>query len=379
MKIVITGGGTGGHFYPLMAVADSIFQQAREQTLVPPRVYYAGPDEYNPKELFDRGIEFIHVPAGKRRIHPSGIGVINNFIDFFKMGVGCLIALVKMFILFPDVVFAKGGYASFPTLLAAKILGIPVIIHESDTVPGRVNAWAAKFAKRIAVSFKESAEYFDAKKVAYTGNPVRQEISTPLKTGAFEYLGFDEHYPVISVLGGSQGSKKINDLMMRVIPELTKKYQIIHQTGKGHVDLVTGMSKLALDGSTHPERYKPVGYMSSMVIRMVASISSVIVSRAGSGIFEIAVWGVPSILIPITDTHGDHQRKNAYNFARTGGAVVIEEANLTPHILIHEIERIVENKQLQEQMSTATKSFARTDASDVIAKEVLNLALKHEI
>lgn len=379
MKIVIIGGGTGGHFYPLMAVADSILEESRIQTLVPPRIFYAGPDEYNPKELFDRGIEFIHISAGKRRINPSGIGVINNFIDIFKMGYGCLTALVKIFILFPDVVFAKGGYASFPTLLAAKILRIPVIIHESDTVPGRVNAWAGKFATRIAVSFKETAEYFDAKKVAYTGNPVRKEISTPLNTGAYEYLELDKSLPVISVLGGSQGSKKINDLMMRVISELTKKYQIIHQTGKSHLDIVTGMSKLALDGATHPERYKPVGYMSSMVIRMVASISNVIVSRAGSGIFEIALWGVPSILIPITDSHGDHQRKNAYNFARAGGAIVIEEANLTPQILVHEIERIISDSELHNRMSQAAKNFARADAAQVIAKEVINLALTHEV
>lgn len=379
MKIVITGGGTGGHFYPLMAVADSIFEQARVQTLVPPRIYYVGPDEYNPKELFERGIDFIRVPAGKRRINPSGIGIINNVIDFFKMGIGCSIGLIKMFFLFPDVVFAKGGYASFPTLLAAKILGIPVIIHESDSVPGRVNAWAGKFAQRIAVSFKESAEHFDAKKVAFTGNPVRKEISIPLSIGAYEYLELDKNLPVISVLGGSQGSKRINDLMMRVIPELTKNYQIIHQTGKSHLEIVTGMSKLALDGATHPERYKPVAYMSSMVIRMVASISTVIVSRAGSGIFEIALWGVPSILIPITDSHGDHQRKNAYNFARAGGCVVIEEANLTPQILIHEIERIVNDRLLHDNMSTAAKNFARADAADVIAKEVLNIALQHEI
>ncbi|MES2985623.1 MAG: UDP-N-acetylglucosamine--N-acetylmuramyl-(pentapeptide) pyrophosphoryl-undecaprenol N-acetylglucosamine transferase [Patescibacteria group bacterium] len=379
MKIVITGGGSGGHFYPLMAVADAILQQAREQTLVEPRLYYIGPDEYNPKELFERGIQFIRVPAGKRRVNPSGVAIINNFIDLFKMGIGCVVALVKMFTLFPDVVFAKGGYASFPTLLAAKILGIPVIIHESDSVPGRVNAWAAKFAKRVAVSFKESAEYFDAKKTAFTGNPVRKEISNPLQTGALEYLELDKDLPVITVLGGSQGSKRINDLMMRTIPELTKKYQIIHQTGKSHFEIVSGMSKLALDGATHPERYKPIGYLSTMVIRMVAGVSNIIITRAGSGIFEIAVWGVPSILIPITDSHGDHQRKNAYNYARTGAGVVIEEANLTPQILIHEIETIIQNQTLRDQMSAAAKEFARTDAADVIAKEVINLALKHEV
>jgi UDP-N-acetylglucosamine--N-acetylmuramyl-(pentapeptide) pyrophosphoryl-undecaprenol N-acetylglucosamine transferase len=379
MKIVITGGGTGGHFYPLMAVADAISEESRKQTLVEPRIYYAGPDEYNPKELFDRGITFIRVPAGKRRINPNGIGMINNFIDMFKMATGCSIGLIKMFILFPDVVFAKGGYASFPTLLAAKILGIPVVIHESDSVPGRVNAWAGKFAKKVAVSFPESSEYFDAAKVAYTGNPVRKDISIPLEVGAYEYLGLDPNIPVISILGGSQGSARINDIVLRVIPELTKKYQIIHQTGKAHIETITGMSKLALSGATHPERYKPLAYMSSMVMRMLASISRVIVSRAGSGIFEIALWGVPSVLIPISDSHGDHQRKNAYNYARSGGAVVIEENNLTPQILIHELSKILENATLHNQMSVSAKKFSRGDAADIIAHEVLNIGLSHEV
>lgn len=379
MKIVITGGGTGGHFYPLMAVADAILAESRAQTLVEPRIYYVGPNEYNPKELFDRGISFVRVPAGKRRINPSGIGVINNLIDVFKMGIGCAIGLIRMFILFPDVVFAKGGYASFPTLLAAKILGIPVIIHESDSAPGRVNAWAGKFAKKIAVSFPESAEYFDAAKVAYTGNPVRKDIAVPLEVGAYEYLGLDPHIPVISILGGSQGSARINDIVLRVIPELTKKYQIIHQTGKAHIETITGMATLALSGSTHPERYKPLAYMNSMVMRMVASISKVIVSRAGSGIFEIALWGVPSILIPITDSHGDHQRKNAYNYARSGAALVIEENNLTPQILIHEISRVLDDNIQRAHMMESAKKFARADAAEIIAHEVLNIGLSHEV
>ncbi len=379
MKIAITGGGSGGHFYPLMAVAESIQKQAREQKLVEPRLYYIGPDEYNPKELFDRGIDFIRVPAGKRRINPKGFSVIRNFIDIFKMGIGCFIGLIKLFILFPDVVFAKGGYTAFPTLMAAKILGIPVIIHESDSVPGRVNAWAAKFAKKIGISFKESAQYFDPTKVAYTGNPVRADISIPLRTGAYEYLGLDETLPVITVLGGSQGSKKINDSIMSVLPELVKSYQVIHQTGKAHFEIVQGMAKLTLDGATHPERYKPIDYMSSMVMRMIASISTVVVARAGGGIFEIALWGIPSVLIPIAESNGDHQRKNAFNYARAGGCVVIEEANLTPQILINEITRIINDHVLRESMSTAAKNFARPDAADLIAHEVLNIALSHEV
>lgn len=379
MKIVITGGGTGGHFYPLMAVAESIQKQAREQKLVEPRIYYVGPDEYNPKELFDRNIDFIRVPAGKRRLRAKGFGIIKNIIDVFRMGVGCFIGFIRIFVLFPDVVFAKGGYTTFPTLLAARILGIPVVIHESDSVPGRVNLWAGKFAKRIAVSFKESADYFDKTKVAYTGNPVRLELHNPLKIGAYDYLGLDPKLPVIGVLGGSTGARKINDVMMECIRELILDYQIVHQTGRSNIEVVRGASKLILDGSSHPERYRPIDYLSTMSMRMLGGVADVIISRAGSGLFEIALWGVPSVLIPITDSHGDHQRKNAFNYARAGGCAVIEESNLTAQILINEVRKIINNQDIHEKMSKDAKAFSRPDAADVIAHEVLNIALSHEV
>ncbi len=379
MKIVITGGGTGGHFYPLMAVAESIQKQAREQKLLEPRIYYIGPNEYNPKELFDRGIEFIRVPAGKRRINAKGFNKIKNIFDIFRMGIGCVVGFIRMFFLFPDVVFAKGGYTSFPALFAARILGIPVIIHESDSVPGRVNLWASKFAKRVAVSFKESAEYFDKAKVAYTGNPVRAELHNPLKIGAHEYLQLDPTMPVIGILGGSTGARKINDVLMECVRELILDYQIVHQTGKSNFEIVKGTSNLVLDGSSHPERYKPVDYLSTMSMRMLGGVADVIVSRAGSGLFEIALWGVPSVLIPIADSHGDHQRKNAFNYARAGACVVIEESNLTAQILINEVKKIINNREVHDKMAQSAKAFSRSDAADVIAHEVLNIALSHEV
>jgi UDP-N-acetylglucosamine--N-acetylmuramyl-(pentapeptide) pyrophosphoryl-undecaprenol N-acetylglucosamine transferase len=379
MKIVVTGGGSGGHFYPLMAVAESIQKQAREQKLLEPRLYYVGPDPYNPKELFDRGIDFIKVTAGKRRINPKGFSRVRNFFDIFKMGFGCIAGLIKMFFLFPDVVFAKGGFAAFPVLFAARVLGIPVVIHESDSVPGRVNLWAGKFAKRVGVAFQEAAEYFDPKKVAYTGNPVRKDITLPLTVGAYEYLELDKDLPVIAVMGGSLGAKRINDVVIGSLPLLVERYQVIHQTGRSNIDIVKGMAKLALDGASHPERYKAVDYLNPMSMRMLAGIADVIISRSGSSLFEIALWGVPSIMIPITDSNGDHQRKNAFNYARSGAAVVIEEANLTPQILVNEITRIVNDRELHDRMSSEAKKFSRPDAGDIIAHEVLNIALSHEV
>lgn len=379
MKILMTGGGTGGHFYPLIAVAEEIRNICLQEKILAPELYFMAPDPYNTKILFDNEITFIPCMAGKKRVGGGGTSSILNFIDMFKMGLGVLSAIVKLYSLFPDVVFAKGGYTSFPALMAARILGIPVIIHESDSTPGRVNAWAGKFAQRVAISYKEAVEYFPKGKTAYTGNPVRKEIRQPLSTGAFEYLGLELDVPVILILGGSQGAQIINDAILSALPNLVDQYQIIHQTGKRNYQEVSTTANVILEGNSHIGRYHPFDYLNTLAMRMSAGVASLVISRGGSTIFEIALWGIPSILIPITTSNGDHQRKNSYNYARDGGAVIIEEANLSPEIIINELTRILGNPATQDKMRQGAKKFARDDSAVLIAKEVLKIALKHEI
>jgi UDP-N-acetylglucosamine--N-acetylmuramyl-(pentapeptide) pyrophosphoryl-undecaprenol N-acetylglucosamine transferase len=378
MKILLTGGGTGGHFYPLIAVAEEIRKVAHKEKILDPKIYYMANSPYNPKVLFDQEIEFIHVSAGKKRINPQGISKLLNFVDIFIMGFGVMEAIVKMYFIMPDVIFAKGGYVSYPALRAGKFFNIPIIIHESDSVPGRVSVWAGKFATKVAVSYKEASEFFDENKVAYTGNPVRQEISQVLTSGAAEYLGLEEGTPVVFIMGGSSGAKIINNLILEALPRLVEKYQVIHQTGKLNFQDVKRSADVILENNPHKVRYRPYDYLNSLAMRMSAGISNVIISRGGSTIFEIALWGTPSIIIPITDSNGDHQRKNAYNFARSGGCVVIEEANLNAEIILNEVDRIVTNTKVRENMIEGAHKFARPDAAELIAKEILKIALGHE-
>ncbi len=375
----MTGGGTGGHFYPLIAVADQIREVCKNEKLLPPEIYFMAPDPYNKKELFDHEITFVPVMAGTKRVAPSASGKILNLIDMFKMGIGVLSAIVKLYSIFPDVVFAKGGYTSFPALMAAKILGIPVVIHESDSVPGRVNAWAGKFAQRIALSYKEAIEYFPREKTAHTGNPIRKEFAEPLTAGAVEYLNLETNVPVILILGGSQGAQIINDAILSALPKLVDKYQILHQTGKKNYPEVSRTANVILEGNNYITRYHPFDYFNTLAMRMAAGVSSLIISRGGSTVFEIAAWGIPSILVPITSSNGDHQRKNSYNYAREGGAIVIEEANLSPEIIINEVDRIMSMPKVSEKMRAGAKSFARLDSAELIAKEILKIALKHEM
>lgn len=379
MKILLTGGGTGGHFYPLIAVAEEIRLVTRKEKILAPKLYYMANSPYNSKVLFDQEIEYIHVSAGKKRINPKGFSKILNFMDVFKMGFGVIEAIIKMYFIMPDVIFAKGGFVSYPALRAGKFFNIPIIIHESDSVPGRVSRWAGGFATKVAVSYKEASEFFDEKKVAYTGNPVRQEISQILSNGAAEYLGLESNVPVIFVMGGSSGARIINDAILQALPVLLEKYQVIHQTGKSNIDEVRRTASVILEDNQYKTRYKPFDYLNSLSMRMCAGAADVIISRGGSTIFEISLWGVPSIIIPITESNGDHQRKNSYNFARSGACVVIEEGNLNTEIILNEVDRIINNESVKNRMREGAKSFARPEASEVIAKEIIKIALKHEI
>src|SRR3989344_5911523 len=303
-----------------------------------------------------------------------------NFLDIFKTFFGIVNSIYKLFSIYPDVVFGKGGYASFPTIFAARILRIPILIHESDSAPGRVNKWAGRFAKRIAVSFAEATDYFPSKTVAWTGQPIRAEIEhTASRKEALEYFKLEEKLPVIVVLGGSQGAELINNTILDALPRLIKNYQIIHQTGIKKFKSVSGQAEVILVDNKNKLRYLPFSFLNPLQIKMAAGVASLIISRAGAGpLFEIASWGVPSILIPITNTNLDHQRKNAFSYARAGACSVVEEMNMTANILSSEIERILNDKAGYERMAQNAKTFSHPGAAAKIARELVNMALSHE-
>lgn len=376
MKILFTGGATGGHFYPIMAVTEAISERVRERKILKPLLYYMAPTKYNPRALFDHEIQYIGVPAGKIRRYFS----LLNVLDAFKTAYGCVVALLRMFALYPDIVFGKGGYASFPALFAAKMLHIPVIIHESDSKPGRVNVWAGKFAQKIAISYPSAAAYFPKKEgvVAYTGNPIRAEIREPLSNGAHEFLHLEQNTPVVVILGGSQGAQRINDAVIEGLPELLNSFQVIHQTGRKNIDEINSTTKVILKDHPFGYRYHAFDYLNELSLRMAAGVANVIVSRAGSTIFEIALWGVPSIIIPIPTAVSHDQTENAFSYAKSGACSVIEENNLTAHILIEEIQRITGSKAITDTMRARAKAFSRPDSALLIADAILDTALAHE-
>lgn len=379
MKIIFTGGGTGGHFYPIIAIAQAIKRISKDKRLVEPKMYFFSPTPYNPGLLYDNGIEYKKTYSGKMRRYFS----ILNFIDLFKIFWGCLNAVIDVFDIYPDVVFGKGGYGSFPTLMAARILRIPVVIHESDSTPGKVNRWAGKFARKIALSYPDSASEFKKAdkegRLVYTGQPVQKELIASDSSSGKRFWELEDSVPTILVLGGSQGAEKINDAILNALPELLKNFQIIHQTGERNIEVVSKTSSaILLNTPNLKTRYKPKGYLNILEERMAAGAADLIISRAGSAIFEIASWKKPSIIVPIDESVSHDQAKNAFAYARSGAAIVTKEANLTPHVLISEIKRILENPDIKNKMQESAGAFFKPDADQTIAKEILGIALSHE-
>jgi UDP-N-acetylglucosamine--N-acetylmuramyl-(pentapeptide) pyrophosphoryl-undecaprenol N-acetylglucosamine transferase len=377
MKIALTGGGTGGHFYPLIAVAEEIYAICAEKHIIEPQLYYIGPDPYDKAALMEHNITFIQSPAGKLRRYSSFL----NFLDMFKTFGGIIKSIFQLYSLYPDVVFCKGGYTAFPTVVAARILAIPVIVHESDASVGRTNKYAAKFARYIGISYPGTEDQIPAprEKIALVGNPVRKDIMFPAKEGMHTFLELSPELPTILVLGGSQGAQAINNTILDSLKILLPKYQIVHQAGVANFTEVKGIAHVQLNESEFSSRYKCYGFLNALALRMAAGAASLVISRAGTGgIFEIAQWGLPSIIIPIPEDVSHDQTKNAFAFMRAGACTVIEQHNLTPHILSSEIDRIMETKEIRENMSRSARAFARPDAARKMALVILSTIIEHE-
>lgn len=378
MTIVFTGGGTGGHFYPVIAMAEAINEMARNRRLIQPKLYYLANKPFDQKALFENSLTYVYVPAGKMRRYFS----LLNVTDLFVTALGIISALLTLLRLYPDVVVSKGGYAGVPTVIAAWILRIPIIVHESDAKPGRANLLGAKFAKHIAISFESAAKYFPEKvraKIARTGVPIRKALMRVEVEGARQFLNLENDIPSVLILGGSQGSMKINEAVLTALPELILFANVIHQTGQQHFAHVESIAKVALTGNAYASRYHPFNFLSEVSLQRAAAVATVVVSRAGAGtIAEIGLWKKPAILIPIPESISHDQRTNAYAYARTGAAVVIEEENLTPHLLASEIRRITSDHALASHMGASAAGFTDPDAANILAEQILSIGLSHE-
>jgi UDP-N-acetylglucosamine--N-acetylmuramyl-(pentapeptide) pyrophosphoryl-undecaprenol N-acetylglucosamine transferase len=365
MKVVFTGGGTCGHIFPIIAVVREMKKTYPDKDL---RLFYIGPkDDYSLTILSQEGVKVKTILTGKLRRYFS----LKNFLDLFKIPIGILQALFWLFFLAPDLVFSKGGYGSFPTTFAAKILHIPIFLHESDVVPGLASKIESKWALEIFTSFPKT-EYFPKEKMICVGNPIRKEILKGDIREARKIFNLKGNKPLILVLGGSQGAQSINNIILEVLPEMLEDFEVIHQTGKRNYKQIKAQAEALIAREDLKRYYHPLPFLNETQLKHALTSCDFVVSRAGSGsLFEIAAARKPAILIPLPKAAQNHQLKNAYAFAKTGGGEVIEEQNLKPHFFLERIKYFFSRPDILEQMKNGSSDFARPKAAQIIANYVL--------
>lgn len=264
-----------------------------------------------------------------------------------------------------EVVIGTGGYTTAAVLLAARSLGCRVIIHEQNAVPGRTNLWLAIIADKICVTVESSAAFFNKDKVAVTGMPVRAEFaSLKTKAEARRELGLDESRFTVMVVGGSQGAKRLNELVLGMWPMIDdRNTQLLHQTGPKNLDEVQAQ----LSGS---ECYRAVAYLD---MPLAAAAADIAICRSGaSTLAETTAAGLPSILVPYPFAYADHQKRNAEYLVSQKAAIMCEENVATPAILADLVCSLRDNPESYQAMAAVSKSMARIDAARLVAEVALN-------
>lgn len=364
MKILLSGGGTGGHIYPALALMRHI--KKIEPTA---EFLYVGTE---------RGLESTIVPkAGVpfKAIEIQGLRrslSLENFKTLYLMltSVQKSKNIIKEFQ--PDVVIGTGGYVCAPVLYAASRLNIPTIIHEQNSVAGVTNKFLQRFVNRIAICFEDVRSDFSkvADKVIYTGNPRAQEVAEETKTASLSAYGLDDTVPTVLVFGGSRGAEKINQSMIDAAAQfINQNMQAILVTGEGHFDKVNKQLTSMVPATAN---VKVVPYIDNMPA-LFRKVDLVVCRSGATTLTELTALGIPSVLIPSPYVTANHQLKNAESLAKNGAAIIIEEVVLDGNRLFETIGDLLKNQEKREKMSVRAIEMGVPDASDRLYRVIKEL------
>ncbi|MFZ4450235.1 undecaprenyldiphospho-muramoylpentapeptide beta-N-acetylglucosaminyltransferase [Salibacterium aidingense] len=354
MKVVVTGGGTGGHIYPALALVKEI------QRLEPGSEFiYIGTENGLESDIVPRsGIRFetINISGFQRKLTWKNIRTIWRF----WRGTARAKQIMKGF--GADIVIGTGGYVAGPVVFAASKLDIPSLIHEQNSVPGLTNKFLSRYVDKVAVSFEDSAAYFPAEKVRYTGNPRASEVTGERPRSPLQGLGLEENKKTVVVVGGSRGARPINEAFLDSLPEAANRnWQYLYVTGSAHYDKVI-------------EEVERAGNPGNVVIHpfihnmpAVLSYADLLISRAGATtLAEITALGLPSILIPSPYVTNNHQEKNAKSLSSRGAAVVRTENEWNAEVLLQDSDRILSDDAKWQKMHEAALTLAAPGAAEKI-------------
>jgi UDP-N-acetylglucosamine--N-acetylmuramyl-(pentapeptide) pyrophosphoryl-undecaprenol N-acetylglucosamine transferase len=356
-QIVIAGGGTGGHTAPGLAVAAVLRAQSR------PFVWIGSRTGIEARRAPESGIPYFPIPTGKLRRAWTWQNVPDLTVNF-PAGIGRAVTLLRRFQ--PCVVLATGGYVALPVVLAAGLTRVPVVVHEQTSVPGVANRLAARMARRVAITFQESARWFPSAKVVVTGNPLRPELRGGARSDAVARFGLDPTLPTVYVTGGALGAHRINRTVGAALPRLLEHAQVIHQCGDNADtgDRAWLEARRAELPAPLARRYTVVPFISAELASIYAT-AALLVTRAGAGtVNECCQLGLPALYIPLPGTRGDEQTMNARLVKAAGGGDLLPQASLTPENLTERVMSMLADPRRLKEMGERARTLAIPDAAE---------------
>jgi UDP-N-acetylglucosamine--N-acetylmuramyl-(pentapeptide) pyrophosphoryl-undecaprenol N-acetylglucosamine transferase len=366
MRVILSGGGTGGHIYPAVAIAKEIKRQYKDAEILFIGTEKGLESSIVPKEGFE--LFKIKVRGFERKLSLGNITAVKeSFTSVFRVS-------KKLKEFKPDIVIGTGGYVCGSVLLTAALMNIPTLIHEQNAFPGVTNKILARLVDIIAVNFPEAKKYFPQKgKVLVTGNPIRGDMLNISREEGLKEFGFTKELPVVFVVGGSRGAKRLNESVLLLASQAAgkKAFQMLHMTGETQYEDIT--RQLAARGIAPDTGYlKVVPYLHNMPYALAAA--DIVISRCGaSTLSEITALGKPSILIPYPYATDNHQEYNARALEKNGAAVIILERDLNEELLYNEVAAMLKAPERTEQMGKKSRELGRTDAAFVIVKAAKEL------
>ncbi|MFH2116338.1 MAG: undecaprenyldiphospho-muramoylpentapeptide beta-N-acetylglucosaminyltransferase [Spirochaetota bacterium] len=352
--IAFTGGGTGGHVYPGLAIIEKLRESYDG------RIVWIGSGKAVERQAIEAaGVEYLCIPTGKLRRSLS----LENLVDVFKVAAGFFHARGILKRLKPALLFSKGGYVSVPPCLAAASLGIPFFTHESDLSPGLATRINARKASHIFLGWQKTHDSVPDSwkpRTSVSGNPVRAAITKGDPATGRAWLGFDKNLPIILVLGGSQGARQLNELTAALLPEMDKTARIAHQTGPDNAPC-----------RVDDEFYKGFEFVHSELPNLMAA-ADLVIGRAGAGtIAECAAAGKPMVLVPLTGATRGDQIENARLLEREGAALVFEGDEASPDAILAALRPLLVDEGRRSAMAAAARKVVGSDAAGKIVDAIL--------
>lgn len=389
LRILVTGGGTGGHVTPALATVGAIKEMALGEGVEWSPVFrYIGSKQGVEKKLAEAaGLNFVGVETGKlRRAEKlSGFFTWKNISDAFRIPLGVLQSLWHVARFRPHVVFSTGGFVCVPPVVAGWLFRVPVLTHEQTVQVGLANKIAARFAKKIALTFEGAASELPPRlrqKTFVSGNPVRPLIFQGEAERGLSRFGFaetDADLPTLYVTGGAQGARVINRAFEEALPELLQICKIIHQCGQQPAGDEQDYDRLQSVVEKLPSELQKRYYLTRFVgeeIGDVFALTDLVVSRAGAGtVTEVSALGKPALFVPLVPTGGDEQTRNAKRSEEAGAAVIVKQSEVNGPRLLSEVRHLLRDRSRLSQMGQAALKLAKPNAAQDLAKAVVELGL----